>query len=391
MCISIVYKKGMKKDGKAPLRKGEFTVLNKVAQAYRSKLCQRLVLPKSIKDILRRPTDEDSWGKLAQLRKAIAMEVEGEELVFLATQEEADAVASAVVNYERFFDVVGAGCKIPAGARALVDGAATKEDVAREVRSLANSYLHVLMRPFGTCRAPPVDVFRKRLVGHETAEEIGMGKEKLLDNMLLCLFDAMFLKQSELWSAMGVANTPADETPEIAKYFMKGQAVGAKPIFDGIRSQCGTLLHGFLGNHSALSNKVAGPPLDRDGALLVEEDGSPKVNAQPPFLLSFSPSLFAKEAPAMFKHDGETNRLSLQEGRREPWLRVEHHSQTSAGSAWLYCKDCMGRYFDTGKRALGHIPYRDRASQSLMRRPQEKARVQMDTPRAATRGAGART
>ncbi len=160
---------------------------------------------------------------------------------------------------------------------------------------------------------------------------------------------------------------------------MKGVAVGAKPIFDGICSQCGTLLHGFLGNHSALSNKVAGPPLDRDGALLVEEDGSPKVNAQPPCLLRFSPSLFAKEAPAMFKHDEETNRLSLQEGRREPWLRVEHHSQTSAGSAWLYCRDCVDRYFDTGKRAHGHLPYRDRASQSLMRRPQEKERVQTET------------
>ena len=376
----VHFTRWKRKDGKAPLRKGEHTVLNKVAAAYRSKLCQRLVLPKSIKDILHRPTDEDSWAKLEQLRKAIALEVEGEELFFVATQEEADAVAAAIVNYEPFFDVVGAGCKIPAGARVLVDGATTKEDVVREVHNMANSYLHVLKRPFGTCRAPPVDGFCRRLE-YETAEEIGteMGKEKLLDNMLLCLFDAMFLKQSELWSAMGVANTPADETPEIAKYFMKGIAVGAKSIFDAICSQCGTLLHGFLGNHSALSNKVAGPPLDRDGALLVEEDGSPKVNAQPPFLLRFSPSLFAKEAPAMFKHDEETNRLSLQEGRREPWLRVEHHSQTSADSTWLYCRDCVDRYFDTGKRARGHLPYRDRASQSLMRRPQERERVQTDT------------
>ena len=181
---------------KTPLRKGEHTVLNKVAAAYRSKLCQRLVLPKSIKDILHRPTDEDSWPKLDQLRKAIALEVEGEELYFVATQEEADAVAAAIVDYGPFFDVVAAGCKIPEGARVLVDGATTKEDVVREVRGMANSYLHVRMRPFGTCRAPPVDGFCKRLVGNATAEEIGteMGKEKLLDNMLLCLFDAMFLK-----------------------------------------------------------------------------------------------------------------------------------------------------------------------------------------------------
>ena len=72
----VHFEKWKRKDGKAPLRKGEHTVLNKVAQAYRSKLCQRLVLPKSVKDALRRPKDEDTWEKLEQLRKAIATEVQ---------------------------------------------------------------------------------------------------------------------------------------------------------------------------------------------------------------------------------------------------------------------------------------------------------------------------
>ena len=88
-----------------------------------------------------------------------------------------------------------------------------------------------------------------------------------------------------------------------------------KPIFDGICSQCGTLLHGIIGNCSALSNKMVGPPIDRDGNLLLTEDGAAKVDAQPPFLLRFSPALFAKEAPAMFKHDPLTNRLSLLSSR----------------------------------------------------------------------------
>ena len=141
--------------------------------------------------------------------------------------------------------------------------------------------------------------------------EQGLAKENLLDKMLLCLYDALFLKQAEEWSNRGVSNVPADETPELAKWFMKGQAVGSKPIFDGICSMCGTLLHGVVGQHSALSNKVVAPPIDRDGNLLLNDDGTPDVNAQPPFLLRFSPRLFAKEAPAMFKHDPETNRLSL--------------------------------------------------------------------------------
>ena len=125
---------------------------------------------------------------------------------------------------------------------------------------------------------------------------MGLTKEKFLDNMLLCLFDALFLKQSEEWSNKQVANVPADETPELAKWFMKGQAIGAKPIFDGMCAQCGTLLHGTIGQHSALSNKVVGPPIDRDGNMLLEPDGSPKTHAQPPFLLRYSPALFAKEA-----------------------------------------------------------------------------------------------
>ena len=50
-------------------------------------------------------------------------------------------------------------------------------------------------------------------------------------------------------------------------------------------------------------------------------DGLPMTDAQPPFLLRYSPQLFAKEAPEMFAYDSDTNRLSLREGKAEPWLR----------------------------------------------------------------------
>ena len=128
----------------------------------------------------------------------------------------------------------------------------------------------------------------------------------------------------------------------------------------GICSLCGTLLHGNPSDRSALSNKEVAPPIDRDGNILLRSDGAPQTDAQPPFLLRYSPALFAKEAPAMFQHDMETNRLSLVGGRREPWLRQHHPNQLNKADTWLYCRDCHDRYFDNGKKPRGHLPFRDK-------------------------------
>ena len=87
------------------------------------------------------------------------------------------------------------------------------------------------------------------------------------------------------------------------------------------------LLHGNPSDRSALANKAVGPPINRDGHILLYADGAPMTDAQPPFLLRFSPQLFAKEASAMFQLDPETNRLSLVEDKREPWLREAHANQ----------------------------------------------------------------
>ena len=74
----------------------------------------------------------------------------------MATQEEVDDLALAIETCEstHFVDEVGRGSKVPVGARVIVDVAATKADVAAAVRGLANSYVNVLIGPFGTCRAP---------------------------------------------------------------------------------------------------------------------------------------------------------------------------------------------------------------------------------------------
>ena len=177
---------------------------------------------------------------------------------------------------------------------------------------------------------------------------------------------------------------------------MRGRNVGKKPLFDGMCADCACLLYGSV-NGFALSNKKAGPPIDRDGS--VHDD--PK--AQPPCLLRFSPQLFAKEAPSMFEHDLSTNCLRLKPGSAEPWLRrTLPHQVVDSKASWLYCRelnafmrafgcvwatflkehvnqqeghDCYNKHL--GQRARQrHIPFRDKASQGFMREPQRGADVE---------------
>ena len=113
--------------------------------------------------------------------------------------------------------------------------------MATAVRRMAGKTLPVHTRPVGTIRTPPMDDFamallRKDLTLQKAAANEGLKtKAGTLDRMLLCLFDALFLTQCETWTESGVSNLPADETPELAKYFIKGLKVGEKPIFDAMR------------------------------------------------------------------------------------------------------------------------------------------------------------
>ena len=198
------------------------------------------------------------------------------------------------------------------------------KNVARCRRKIANVVarqyvIKVLLRPLDSKRAPLLDAFGKALAAEKrkaqtVAREWGLNIEHLMDKMLLVLWDACFLAQSEQWTRRGQANLHADETLEIARWFLRGRAVGSKPIFDGMCCQCAALLYGNP-NKNALKNKYLGKPTTRDGYLAAS------AASQPPALLRYSPRLFAQEMPYVFEHDPETNRLSLKPGIHEPWIR----------------------------------------------------------------------
>ena len=66
-----------------------------------------------------------------------------------------------------------------------------------------------------------MDAFCKSLfVSDKDAEQLAgeqlLSAPAFLDRMLLCLFDALWLKQSEEWSNRGVANMCSDEPYETA-------------------------------------------------------------------------------------------------------------------------------------------------------------------------------
>ena len=134
---------------------------------------------------------------------------------------------------------------------------------------------------------------------------------------------------------------------------------------------CGTLLHD-------LSNGHRGEPVSREGNPLLKPSGEPDVDAQPPFLLRFSPAFFAKEIPSTFQHDPASNTLSLRDGVDAPWIACSH-----TGVRWHFCKDCAAQWLGKdGKKA--HIPFRDKASQHFMKAVYRKPREPAGTPRSST-------
>ena len=387
------------------VRKSQRVVFRSVVEYHHTRRNDSIELPQSVMDVLQVPEDERHWQTLEDLRRVILRVVEGESVVELpdaaTAQALADAVREGAVDQEGTIaqEVVSAGSPfkvlIPRGAR--VDLPSTSTD-ARSKKARAGKLvsffeslarpdserrLTVFMWPLGSEHAPPIlDGLGCALAGKGSLKTIArtldsgpLGQEELVDGMLLILWRALFRAKSAEWTQRGVANLGPKRTLGLARWWLKGQAVGRRPLIDGMCARCSALLHGTLYQTSALSNKRMGPPIDRDDNVLVDDEGVPATSAQPPCLLRYSPQLFAHELPEMFAHDGLTNGLSLKPGKTAPWLRPTHGRFTEASKdcTWLYCVDCHQYLFngDACKqkwreprpgKPRAHIPFRDRAS-----------------------------
>ena len=240
-----------------PTRKGENRVFRKAVACYRKRLCQRIELPDHVKATLRGPDDEDSWPHLERLRGSVVRCILGERSIILDEACVADLAGSLERSrpgrcVKMYVNELGPGCRYaPEGSRLLVAVkgpprktlAENRSALAMAVRKLVGKTALVHTRPLGTLRAPPVDEFAamllrdsKQFTLRSIASELRLTKAEILDRVLLALWGALFLDQCEGWSRQEGANLPADEVPELAKWFLKGLAVGDKPIFDGMRA-----------------------------------------------------------------------------------------------------------------------------------------------------------
>ena len=233
--------KGQKK------RASEYKVFTTVAQSYRLKLCQRVELPDSIKSILRCPAHEDDWDKLEECRLAIARCVQGEKDLEIDSEAEAAELVSALERSSSVHpdELVGHDV-FPDGSRVVVEAPPSDLSVAQQramvcdaVAKSVGRTLTVRTRPLSM--NPPLDSFAKAMVNPSlTVKAIAASakfqrpsKEALLDRLLLVLYDALFLDFCLNWTAKKVSNLHCAETPQLARYFLKGLSVGDSPIYKG--------------------------------------------------------------------------------------------------------------------------------------------------------------
>ena len=308
-------------------------------------------LPESLKQIFRCPAHEDNWERLEQARLAIARIIQGERDVEIECKEDADDFIAALQRSSSVFpDALAGHDRFPDGSRMLVEQPPSDLSIVEQramictaISESVGKTVTVRTRPLSS--NPPIDTFAKAVVDPAMNVKVMAASRKisastteaLLDKLLLVCFDALFLDAALTWTARNVSNLHCSETLPIAKYFMRGLAVGDKPLFNGMCAFCARLL---TGSAEKMIGWKVGPPIDRHGQPALDESGSPDLRAQPPCLLRYSPSLFAKEAPAVFQYDAATNRLTIKPGQTPPWLRRSEYLPHGDSRIWLYCDDC---------------------------------------------------
>ena len=370
---------------------------------------EQMQLPQAVKEVLQKPQDERTWGNLERLRHAVLATVEGARDVHLCESTVVGQVERSIVDnvVGGHAGIIGADVRdphnpdvvlVPAGARVAtklpgvssLSRARRRHAYAKWVRDAAgeaaSTPVRLFMYPAGTELAMPLSDEGKALSTDQPLQALArQWKPRLeeedelmreaLNTLMLVLHDALMFSMSARWTSLGVANLQHERTFLMAQCFMRGQAVGRRSLHDGMCARCGALLHGDLGQSSALSNKHLGPPMDAAGASLLHADGAVDTAAQPPFLLMYSPSLFAREIPAAFEHDADTNKLRLRDGVHEPWVRPSHGRFKGKRNTWLYCSECHERYCKgRGSKSRRHLPHRDKASQAQLK-PEEGSGV----------------
>ena len=115
------FQKWKDKNNKAPPRKGEYKVFNRIARAHKLKLHQKSELPAAVRDILQSPKCELKIDVLEELRKAIVACTFGVSYIQVDC-EEAEELARAIERCTGRFGEVGKGSELlPVGARVVVD------------------------------------------------------------------------------------------------------------------------------------------------------------------------------------------------------------------------------------------------------------------------------
>ena len=196
--------------------------------------------------------------------------------------------------------------------------------------------------------------------------------------LLQDLGQVLWQRQCYDWQCNGKAWTTESKIAGCVSWYLKGQNLGEKPIFDSICARCGELLYGNLTD--GLSNKANGLPMDIDEQEVLQD-------SQPPFLLRWTPEFLASMWPDVLSWDAASNRVELREEHRDrpPWKTQGHHRQQDEDKAWLYCKCCHKILFQNSAGNASTIPFRDR--QSLAKTPD--LQPSPDLGRAPSRSAGA--
>ena len=286
-------------------RTSEYKVFGCVAQAHRLKLCQRIELPDSLKAIFRCPDHENKWEKLEEARLAIARCVLGERDVEIESEADvADLVRALERSCSVHPDTLCGHETFPDGSRVVAEQPPGGLTVAEQRAMICSAMEHsvgrtITVRTRPLSMNPPLDTFAKAVVDPSmTVQLLSVSarfgvptRESILDKLLLVCFDALFLDSCLTWTERGVSNLHCSETLPLAKYFIRGLSVGDAPLFKGMCAYCGRLVTGL--NEKIVGAK-SGHPIDRHGEKILDESGSPNPRAQPPCLLRYSPSLFAK-------------------------------------------------------------------------------------------------